>query len=99
MVRYSTDVCVLFWPVAAAKASWMLLVEPPNRGRKVALPLVDEGAPQVDSASQAGNGWLLRQGHTVAWIGWQGDVRLDGTGQKSAWRCRSPGPPAVPSWD
>lgn len=74
-VRYKTDVAILR-PVEAAKASKALIVDIPNRGNKLALARLADGANQFDTAAQAGHGWLMRQGHTVAWIGWQGDVPL-----------------------
>jgi hypothetical protein len=80
MVRYRTDVVILR-PREADKASRVLVFEVANRGRKLVLPLVDEGDLQADTARQAGNGWLMRQGHTMLWIGWQGDLPLDRSGQ------------------
>ena len=79
-VRYRTDV-VIMRPRDARKASRVLVVEVANRGRKLMLSLVDDGGLQADNAAQAGNGWLMRQGHTLLWIGWQGDIPLDRTGQ------------------
>ena len=79
-VRYRTDVVILR-PRAADKASRVLVVDVANRGRKLMLPLVDDGDLQADTATQAGNGWLMRQGHTLLWVGWQGDLPLDRSGQ------------------
>ena len=78
-VHYETDVVILR-PRDADKASRVLVVDVANRGRKLMLPLVDDGELQADTAAQAGNGWLMRQGHTLAWIGWQGDIALDRLG-------------------
>lgn len=80
MVRYRTDVVILR-PREADKASRVLVFDVANRGRKLMLPLVDDGDLQADTAKQAGNGWLMRQGHTMLWIGWQGDLPLDKSGQ------------------
>ena len=80
MVRYRTDVVILR-PREADKASRVLVFDVANRGRKLMLPLVDDGDLQADTAKQAGNGWLMRQGHTMLWIGWQGDLPLDRSGQ------------------
>lgn len=79
-VRYRSDVVILR-PRDASKASRALLFDIANRGRKLMLPLVNDGALQADAAAQAGNAWLMRQGHTLLWAGWQGDIRLDGSGQ------------------
>lgn len=80
MVRYRTDVVILR-PRDADKASRVLVFDIANRGRKLMLPLVDDGDLQADTAAQAGNGWLMRQGHTMLWVGWQGDLPLDRSGQ------------------
>lgn len=79
-VRYKTDV-VLLRPVEASRASRTLVVEIANRGNKLALARLADAATQYDTAAQAGNGWFMRQGHTLAWIGWQGDVPLGKQGQ------------------
>jgi hypothetical protein len=58
-----------------------LLLDVSNRGRKVAVDVFNS-APRVPDPStpeQFGNGYLMRHGYTVAWIGWQPDVpRQDG---------------------
>lgn len=79
-VRFRTDVAILR-PVDASRASRVLLVEIANRGRKLALSQLADGGLQADTAAQAGQGWFMRQGHTLAWIGWQGDVPLGREGQ------------------
>lgn len=78
--RYRTDVVILR-PVEAAHASGTLVVEIANRGNKLSLVRLADGANQYDTAQQAGNGWFMRQGHTLAWIGWQGDIPLGKQGQ------------------
>jgi hypothetical protein len=58
-----------------------LLLDVPNRGRKVALGLFNSTprVPDPTTAEDFGNGFLMRHGYTVAWIGWQHDVpRQDG---------------------
>jgi len=59
-----------------------LLLDVANRGRKVALGMFNSSAVRVpDPTTEAdfGNGFLLRHGYTVAWIGWQHEVpRQDG---------------------
>ncbi len=72
-VRYRTDVAILR-PVDMSKQSGTLVFEVANRGRKLALPFVNGGTTEIDKASDAGTGWLMRQGHTLLWVGWQGDV-------------------------
>lgn len=56
----------------------LLVVDVPNRGRKVIGSLLDDasaaGAGRLEEAGDAGRGFLLGQGYTLAWIGWQGDL-------------------------
>jgi hypothetical protein len=56
-----------------------LLLEVPNRGGKAILALANRGRHSIDptDAADFGDGFLLRQGYTVAWLGWQFDVRDD----------------------
>src|SRR5262249_34180501 len=52
-----------------------------NRGRKVALGMYNSciRVPDPSTPEEFGNGFLMRHGYTVAWIGWQPDVpRQDG---------------------
>jgi hypothetical protein len=58
-----------------------LLLDVPNRGRKIALGMFNSTPRSNDptTAEDFGNGFLMRHGYTVAWIGWQPDVpRRDG---------------------
>lgn len=71
----------LLRPVDPARGRRRLLLDVPNRGRKVALGLFDSTARSPDPTAREdfGNGFLLRQGYTIAWCGWQHDVpRRDG---------------------
>ncbi len=79
-VRYRADV-VLLRPRDAAKASGAMVFDVANRGRKLILQLVNDGEVQADTAAQSGNAWLMRQGHVLLWVGWQGDVALGSSGQ------------------
>ncbi|HWP75813.1 MAG TPA: alpha/beta hydrolase domain-containing protein [Methylomirabilota bacterium] len=61
--------------------SCRLLLDVPNRGRKIALGMFNSAPRSNDPATGAdfGNGFLMRHGYAVAWIGWQPDVpRRDG---------------------
>lgn len=56
-----------------------ILLEVPNRGRKLMSILFDEtadatAASRLEQAADAGNGFLLSQGYTLVWVGWQGDL-------------------------
>ena len=72
------DVTILR-PADPARGNGTLLLEVPNRGRKLALPLFNESPAAADDR-EAGNGFLFRQGYTLAWVGWQGDF-TPATGQ------------------
>ena len=69
---------VILKPVKPELGNGSLLVDIPNRGRKLAPQLFDDaaqpGANNAQKSSDAGIGFLMRQGYTVAWIGWQGDI-------------------------
>lgn len=71
----------LLKPVDPARGNRRLLLDVPNRGRKVALGLFNSTprVPDPTAPEDFGNGFLMRHGWTVAWIGWQHDVpRQDG---------------------
>jgi hypothetical protein len=79
-VEFAGDVYLLR-PVEPARGNGGLLLDVPNRGRKVALGMFNSAVrvPDPATAEDFGNGFLMRQGFTVAWIGWQPDVpRRDG---------------------
>ncbi len=74
-VEFSSDFYILR-PKDAARGNGALLLEIPNRGGKGILRLVDGGAGSTDPSKESdfGDGFLLRKGYTIAWIGWQWDV-------------------------
>ena len=79
-VEFSADFYLLK-PIDADKGNKRLLLDVANRGRKVALGMFNSTVrvPDPEAAEHFGNGFLMRQGYTVAWIGWQADVpRQDG---------------------
>ncbi len=69
---------VLLRPADPLKANGTLLVDIPNRGRKLAPQLFDDaaqpGGNEAEKAADAGIGFLHSQGYTMAWIGWQADI-------------------------
>ncbi|MDB5377315.1 MAG: hypothetical protein JWR00_1761 [Rubritepida sp.] len=66
---------VLLRPAEAFRGSGTLLVEAPNRGRELVGQLYDDGpANGLMSGQNPGNGFLLRRGFTLAWVGWQADI-------------------------
>ncbi len=70
LVRFRGDFCLLR-PTDPTKGSRRLIVELPNRGRKLLPRYVNRAAPEPPSAEiPVGDGWLMRHGVAVAWIGW-----------------------------
>jgi hypothetical protein len=69
-VEFSSDFVVVR-PKDANRGNGSMLLEVPNRGHDRLLTLVDGG--NEDLAHDAGDGWLLRAGFTVAAVGWQWD--------------------------
>lgn len=74
-VEYSGDFCILT-PVDMARGNGKIFYDAPNRGGKRIVAFLND-APQSNDPSSiedAGNGFLMRQGYTVVWCGWQGDL-------------------------
>ena len=76
-VEATADVVILR-PADPTHGNGTLLVEVPNRGRKLAPQLFDDspqpGANRAEAAEDAGIGFLHRQGYTMVWVGWQGEI-------------------------
>jgi len=78
-VDYATDVVILR-PQHASNASRVLFYDVVNRGNKIGDAsfigggALDTGAPPPSTFPS-----LLRNGYTILWSGWQGDVPLNGT--------------------
>ena len=70
LVESSADFYLLR-PVDPARGNRRLLLDVPNRGRKVALGLFNSTirVPDPTTAEDFGNGFLMRHGYTVAWCG------------------------------
>jgi hypothetical protein len=90
-VEYSAELDILR-PTDAAKGNGTLLYDVNNRGRKVALREFNEAPASntIDKPEHAGDGFLMRQGFTIVWSGWQGDV-LPGGDRLTARRFRQSG--------
>ncbi len=74
-VHFSADIRILT-PEDPRRGNHRLLFDVPNRGNRLALSTfngvprpINPGAP-----TDPGNGFLMRQGFTVVWCGWQHDV-------------------------
>jgi hypothetical protein len=74
-VEYGFDFYLLK-PADLRKGNRRIFYDVVNRGNKLALNNLND-APRVNdpaTAADAGNGFLMRQGYSLLWSGWQGDV-------------------------
>ncbi|MBP0491527.1 alpha/beta hydrolase domain-containing protein [Pararoseomonas indoligenes] len=73
-VEAVTDVVIL----RPARPSGTMVLEVPNRGRKLLTGWAQDadanGAIRLQRPEDAGNGFLLEQGYTIVWAGWQLDT-------------------------
>lgn len=81
LVEFSTDLMILK-PADLASGNRRLLYDVNNRGNTRVLRDFND-APETEanrsgnnpsSLEDAGNGFLMRQGYTIVWSGWQGDI-------------------------
>jgi hypothetical protein len=74
-VEFSADF-FLIKPKAMERANGAVLYEVSNRGGKGMLGFFNHAAGSVDpgTAAEMGDGFLLKQGFTLLWVGWQFDV-------------------------
>jgi hypothetical protein len=83
MVEYATNVEFLK-PADMTHGNRIVMVEVANRGRKLAVNAFDDGLrpPVTDwnALTSPGDGWLMREGYSLAWFGWQMDL-LPGAGR------------------
>ncbi len=78
-VEASADVVILR-PADPARGNRTLLLEAPNRGRELVGQLLHDSpdANGLARGAEAGNGFLLDRGYTLAWVGWQADRTAEG---------------------
>ena len=74
MVEFSADFRILR-PSDLGRGNGRLLLDVLNRGKALALRNINS-APDIapDAPLDPGNGFLMREGYTVVWCGWQHDV-------------------------
>ncbi len=74
LVEFSADFRLLR-PEDPSKSNGRLLLDVLNRGKALALRNINS-APDIapDAPLDPGNGFLMREGYTVVWCGWQHDV-------------------------
>jgi len=75
-VEFSADL-YLFKPKDMTKGNNAVLFEVSNRGGRGILRLAN-GGNTSDPNAEFGDGFLLREGYTIAWLGWQFDVADQG---------------------
>jgi hypothetical protein len=77
MVEYQTDIEIIR-PRDSWKGNGTLLVEVVNRGNKLALRNFNAGMPNDgadwNALKSSGDGFLMSEGYTVVWFGWQADL-------------------------
>jgi hypothetical protein len=74
-VEYWSDFCILK-PLDMARGNGKIFYDAPNRGSKRIVGFLNDAPASNDPSSleDAGNGFLMREGYTVVWCGWQGDL-------------------------
>src|SRR5215475_12951631 len=68
-VEFSADLYLLK-PKDMTKGNGAVLFEVSNRGGRGILRIVNGG----DARNELGDGFLMRRGYTIAWLGWQYDL-------------------------
>lgn len=81
LVRFAADFALLR-PAAAAQGNGRVFFDYGNRGNIRCLQFFNDapGSNDPRTLAQAGNGFLMRRGYAIAWLGWQGDL-LPGDGR------------------
>ncbi|MDP6549819.1 MAG: alpha/beta hydrolase domain-containing protein [Dehalococcoidia bacterium] len=72
-VSFSADFRMIR-PVDPQKRNRRVFLEVLNRGRQRALRYINDAPENLDAGLRPGGGFLMRQGYTLAWCGWQHDV-------------------------
>jgi hypothetical protein len=97
-VEFSADMVILK-PVDLGKAGKTLFFEVNNRGRKVSFGrMQDTGSDANMNAPRSprdfGNGFLMKRGYVLAWVGWGADIapgdNRPRSNSPSPWRTGSP---------
>jgi hypothetical protein len=81
MVEYSTDLYILR-PVDRSKGNHRGFFEINNRGGNLSFGMMNDaatGGNDPTTAADAGNGFLMRQGYTMVWSGWDPTVAPNST--------------------
>jgi hypothetical protein len=78
-VEFSADMVILK-PLDMQKSSGMLFFEVNNRGNKISFGRMHDTASSANrndpmSPEDFGNGFIMRRGHVMAWVGWGADIQ------------------------
>ena len=75
LVEFSADVAILR-PKIAARANGVVILDVVNRGRHTILEYLNRGNRNaaVGAAEFIGDDFLMKQGVTLVWLGWQQDL-------------------------
>ena len=74
LVEFAADIFVLK-PRDPAKGNGSILFEVSNRGGRGLLGMFQQAMPGAETDPKAyGDAWLMEQGYTLVWVGWQWDV-------------------------
>lgn len=78
LVEFSADMVILK-PVDMAKGADTLFFEVNNRGRKIAFGRLHDTAADASmndprATRDFGNGFLMKRGYVIAWVGWGADI-------------------------
>jgi hypothetical protein len=78
LVEYAADIYVIK-PRDPSKGNGTVLFEVSNRGNKGIIGMFNRAASSLDPRAEAdlGDRFLLEQGYTLVWVGWQFDVPND----------------------
>jgi hypothetical protein len=88
-VEAVTEVVILR-PAEPMRGNGTMILEVPNRGRELIGQLYNDGAANDLMLNRGpGNGFLMRQGYTMAWVGWQADIP-PGEGRGAGLRLEAP---------
>ncbi|MBS1833030.1 MAG: hypothetical protein JST65_09965, partial [Acidobacteria bacterium] len=71
LVEFSADIIVLK-PRDSKRSNGTMLFEVPNRGGQGALGMFNLASG--GGSTNAGDGYLMEQGYTIVWCGWQPDI-------------------------
>jgi Alpha/beta hydrolase domain len=82
MVEFSADMFILK-PVDMKRGNRGLFFEVNNRGNKITLAQLNDTPPTANgnnptTTADVGNGFLMREGYVIAWVGWGADIAPGG---------------------